>query len=62
MRRGTPEVSVRDVEGLLAEGAVLLDIREPYEWEAGHAPAALHIPMGELTLPGLPEGRERMRF
>lgn len=28
--------------------AVLLDVREPNEWEAGHAPDAVHIPMGDL--------------
>jgi rhodanese-related sulfurtransferase len=25
-----------------------LDVREDFEWEAGHAPDAVHIPMGEL--------------
>ncbi|ASO17750.1 Thiosulfate sulfurtransferase GlpE [Actinoalloteichus hoggarensis] len=27
---------------------VLLDVREDDEWQAGHAPDALHIPLGEL--------------
>ncbi|MFC5186593.1 rhodanese-like domain-containing protein [Actinomadura harenae] len=31
------------------EGAYLLDVREQYEWDAGHAPDAVHIPMGELN-------------
>jgi len=35
------------VDELPAE-ATLLDVREPDEWAAGHAPGALHIPMGEL--------------
>ncbi|WP_227497383.1 rhodanese-like domain-containing protein [Planctomonas psychrotolerans] len=26
----------------------LLDVREPTEWEAGHAPDAHHVPMGSL--------------
>lgn len=26
----------------------LLDVREPAEWEVGHAPAAHHVPMGSL--------------
>ncbi len=30
------------------EGAVLLDIREDYEYEAGHAPGAIHIPMDQI--------------
>ncbi len=39
--------------------AVLLDVREPDEWAAGHAPQAVHIPLGELTerVDELPEGR-----
>lgn len=27
----------------------LLDVREPHEWAAGHAPDAHHLPMGELA-------------
>ena len=52
-----PEVSVTEVAELLAAGAALLDVREGYEWEAGHAPDASHLPMGELSLDRLPEGR-----
>jgi rhodanese-related sulfurtransferase len=29
-------------------GAYLLDVREPDEWEAGHAPGAHHLPMMEV--------------
>lgn len=29
-------------------GALLLDVREPDEWAAGHAPSAVHVPLGEL--------------
>jgi rhodanese-related sulfurtransferase len=28
--------------------AWLLDVRESHEWQAGHAPRAHHIPLGEL--------------
>ena len=28
---------------------VLLDVREPGEWAAGHAPTARHLPLGELA-------------
>ncbi len=28
---------------------VLLDVREDDEWAAGHAPGALHIPLGQLV-------------
>jgi rhodanese-related sulfurtransferase len=30
------------------DGGWLLDVREPYEWSAGHVPSATHIPMREL--------------
>jgi rhodanese-related sulfurtransferase len=52
-----PEVSVTQVDELLGAGAALLDVREPYEWEAGHAPDAHHLPMGQLGLDNLPAGR-----
>lgn len=29
--------------------AVLLDVRETAEWEAGHAPDALHLPLSRLV-------------
>jgi rhodanese-related sulfurtransferase len=29
-------------------GAFVLDVREHDEWDAGHVPGALHIPLGEL--------------
>lgn len=31
-----------------ADDAVMVDVREQYEWDAGHAPTAVHIPMSEL--------------
>ena len=30
------------------DGAYLLDVREPDEWAAGHAPGAHHLPMMEI--------------
>lgn len=30
------------------EDGYVLDVREHEEWEAGHIPGALHIPLGEL--------------
>jgi rhodanese-related sulfurtransferase len=42
-------VDVRTAHDLHERGAVvLLDVREPEEWAAGHAPGALHVPLGEL--------------
>jgi rhodanese-related sulfurtransferase len=51
------EIDVGRVAALVDRGAVVLDVREPYEWDAGHAPQAVHVPMGLLSLDGLPEGR-----
>ncbi len=31
------------------DGSVLLDVRDPHEWQAGHAPRARHIPLGQLS-------------
>lgn len=30
----------------------ILDVREPYEWEAGHIEEAVHIPLGEVMAGG----------
>ncbi|HEY7104938.1 MAG TPA: rhodanese-like domain-containing protein [Acidimicrobiia bacterium] len=43
-----PEVTPEDVGALLEAGAVLLDVREQGEWDAGHVPGASHLPMREV--------------
>ncbi len=43
-RMNVPQIAVPDV----ADHDVILDVREHDEWEAGHAPGAVHIPLGEL--------------
>ena len=40
-----PEEAARRVD----EGAVFLDVREPDEWHAGHAPDAVHVPLAALA-------------
>lgn len=40
-----PEVGVAE----LPADAVLIDVREDDEWQAGHAPAARHLPMSRLA-------------
>lgn len=42
-----PAILPADAVGL-DEPHLLVDVREPDEWEAGHAPTAVHIPLGEL--------------
>ena len=39
-----PQVPVSEV----SDQALVLDVREQDEWDAGHAPGAVHIPLGEL--------------
>ena len=44
-----PELGVDRAAELLDEGqAIIVDVREPEEWRAGHIPGAAHIPQGEL--------------
>lgn len=42
------EIDVEQLSAVLADGAVLVDVREPGEYAAGHVPGALSIPMGRL--------------
>jgi rhodanese-related sulfurtransferase/glyoxylase-like metal-dependent hydrolase (beta-lactamase superfamily II) len=43
-----PAVDADTASDLVTAGALLLDVREPDEWRAGHAPDALHVPMGDV--------------
>jgi rhodanese-related sulfurtransferase len=42
-----PREMVRMVE---AGEAVLIDVREPGEWAAGHARGAIHVPLATVTM------------
>jgi rhodanese-related sulfurtransferase len=42
------QIPTAQVASLPAD-AVLLDVREQDEWDAGHAEGALHIPMSQFT-------------
>ena len=42
------EIEVPAARVALDDGALLLDVREQQEWDAGHAPGARHVPLGEL--------------
>jgi len=44
----SPSTTVAELPAELPSGVVLLDVREEDEWSAGHAPEAMHIPMGEV--------------
>ena len=43
-----PTVSIDNVPDPLPDGLVVLDVREPVEWQYGHIEGAVHIPMNEL--------------
>lgn len=52
------EVCAADAHAALERGeAVLLDVREDSEWAAGHAPGALHVPLGRLHPDAVPRDR-----
>jgi rhodanese-related sulfurtransferase len=44
MQPSVPVVTVADLD----DDAVMVDVRERDEWDAGHAPEAVHIPMADL--------------
>jgi rhodanese-related sulfurtransferase len=43
------EVDVDGAVGLLSDGALAVDVREPDEWASGHIDGAVLIPLGELS-------------
>ena len=42
------EIQVDEMEQLLADGAVVVDVREPMEFAEVHVPGAVLVPMGQL--------------
>jgi rhodanese-related sulfurtransferase len=60
MPHQVPSVNVPELPESLPDGVTLLDVREHDEWDAGHAPDAIHIPMGDLAgrLDDLPADNE----
>ncbi|GAA3537852.1 sulfurtransferase [Aeromicrobium flavum] len=43
-----PRVEVSDLPDPVPADWVVLDVREPFEWEAGHIAGATHVPLGDL--------------
>jgi rhodanese-related sulfurtransferase len=43
------EIGVGRAAELIESGAFLVDVRRPYEWEAGRIPGAQHIEMNDLA-------------
>jgi rhodanese-related sulfurtransferase len=42
------EASVDELESALQAGAVLIDVRQPDEYEAGHVPGAVLVPLADV--------------
>lgn len=54
-----PTTTVTDLHGRVSHGnAAVVDVREPYEYAAGHVPGAISIPMATIPvrLQDLPRG------
>ncbi|HEV8024490.1 MAG TPA: rhodanese-like domain-containing protein, partial [Candidatus Nanopelagicales bacterium] len=55
-----PSVKPAQAQEMLRAGATLLDVRENSEWNAGHAPGAVHVPVSNVGAQApkrLPKGR-----
>lgn len=51
------DVDARGAHRLIAEGATVLDVREPYEWADAHIEGSVLIPLGRLQVGSVPSGR-----
>jgi rhodanese-related sulfurtransferase len=51
LTKGPAEIGPNEAqEALVAGMADLVDVREQFEFDAGHAPGARHLPLGEIGL------------
>jgi hydroxyacylglutathione hydrolase len=58
--QGVPDISADQLQALMAADAVaLIDVRNGSEWDAGHIPGSLNLPLGRLpeTLDRIPPDR-----
>ncbi|MFC5379265.1 rhodanese-like domain-containing protein [Aquipuribacter nitratireducens] len=55
----TPQTDIPDLARARRDGAVVVDVREPSEYVAGHVPGALNVPLSTVAsrAGGLPDGR-----
>jgi rhodanese-related sulfurtransferase/SAM-dependent methyltransferase len=51
------QIDPAGADTLAADRALLLDVREPEEWSAGHIPGAVHMPLGILDPAAIPHNR-----
>jgi rhodanese-related sulfurtransferase len=43
-----PEVTAADAKKLIDSGGAVIDVRTQVEYEAGHIPAARHVPLADI--------------
>jgi rhodanese-related sulfurtransferase len=55
-----PEIDVEELVRRREAGALLIDVRQPDEYEDGHVPGALLVPLGDLArrIDEVPSDRE----
>jgi rhodanese-related sulfurtransferase len=60
------ELSSYDPKVIAAEvrddKAIIVDVREDYEWESGHARGAVHMPLGEIMAGELPTKSKKKKI
>ena len=48
-KKSTRDLDPREAKELVEQGAMMIDVRELSEWNHGHAPGALHLPMSIIS-------------
>lgn len=43
------EIAPSEVDSWVGEGAAVIDVREPWEFESGHLPGAVNVPLGSIV-------------
>ena len=57
---GSLDLDIEDIRKGLADGSiVLVDVREPHEWEAGHIPGSVLLPLSTFNPADLPDAQGR---
>lgn len=62
--RRPPAVTAEEAQRLVADGAIVVDVRRVQDWRRAHIPGAIHIPLGELEgrADELPDDRMLLTF
>lgn len=60
-RKAHQEVTPRQLDAMLRQGqAQVIDVREPEEFDAGHVPGAINLPLSAFRATQLPETPGKM--